>query len=420
MAQTRAQRSSAARKAAATRRRAAATRAASGAVDRVLGAGSWSYFGDPRAISHDGHTFTGWISTTGNVWVARYTAGGRLTKRVIFKGLGRDDHNNPSLVFRHDGHIVVFFSPHSGHHLPPPGIPSVMRYMVSLHPYSIDGFGRVRTVPTNVLGGLGYTYPNPIQLEDKLWLFWRGGAWNPTFSYTEDGVHWVPARELVYFGRAQRPYAKYVGDGNRRIHGIFTDGHPENWKNSLHYLRYEANSLYAASGRRIGTLRSVPFHTSKLDPIYLYSDRGGRAWGHDIALTAEGRPRVVYTRRVANRDTFYYAYHNGTRWISRKIVEAGHGTAFFHSGGATLDHEDPRFVYLSRTIGRWNQVEQWFTPNEGRTWSTRRLTDDPSGFSMRPVTPRGLRGANRILYVWGDERTTGFTDYTTRVHALDF
>jgi hypothetical protein len=37
------------------------------------------------------------------------------------------------------------------------------------------------------------------------------------------------------------------------------------------------------------------------------------------------------------------------------------------------------------------------------------------------VTPRGLKqSANRILYVWGDERTIGFTDYTTRVHALDF
>src|ERR1700760_2584716 len=110
-----------------------------------LGAGAWSYFGDPRAISHDGHTFTGWISTIGNVWVARYTPGGRLTKRLIFRGLGRDDHNNPSLIFRgvsredhnnptlffrRDGHIMVFFAPHSVHHLPPPGIPRVMRYMV--------------------------------------------------------------------------------------------------------------------------------------------------------------------------------------------------------------------------------------------------------------------------------------------------
>jgi hypothetical protein len=281
-------------------------------VDRELGAGSWSYFGDPRAISHNGDTFTGWISTSGNVWVARYSAEGKLTKRVIFKGLGRDDHNNPSLVFRRDGHIMVFFSPHSGHHLPPPGIPSVMRYMVSLNPYSINGFGKVHTVPTDVPGGLGYTYPNPLQLKDKLWLFWRGGAWNPTFSYTEDGIHWVPARELVYFGHAQRPYTKYVTDGNRTIHGIFTDGHPENWKNSLHYMRYEANILYAASGAKLGTLSQVPLHTSKLDHIYNYSDRGGRAWGHDIALTAEGRPGVVFTRRVNYGDTFYYAYHSGT------------------------------------------------------------------------------------------------------------
>ena len=104
----------------------------------------------PARIAHDGDTFTGWISTTATCGSPRYSAEGRLTKRLIFKGLGRDDHNNPSLVFRRDGHIMVFFSPHSGHHLPPPGIPSVMRYMVSLNPFSINGFGRVRTsVSTN-------------------------------------------------------------------------------------------------------------------------------------------------------------------------------------------------------------------------------------------------------------------------------
>jgi hypothetical protein len=397
-----------------------AVEAAAAAVDRELGAGAWSYFGDPRAISHDGDTFTGWISTTGNVWVARYSAEGRLTKRVIFKGLGRDDHNNPSLAFRRDGHIMVFFSPHSGHHLPPPGIPSVMRYMVSLNPFSINGFGRVRTVPTNVPGGLGYTYPNPIQLKDKLWLFWRGGNWNPTFSWTDDGVKWAPARELVFFGHGQRPYAKYVGDGDRQIHGVFTNGHPTDWKNSLFYMRYEAGNFFEASGRRIGSIRSVPFHTTKFDLVYRYSPSGGRAWGHDIALTSEGRPRIVYTRRIANRDTFWYAYHNGTRWISRRIVAAGAGRQSFTSGGASLDHEDPRIVYLSRTIGPWNQVELWFTPDNGRSWTSRQLTHDPTGYSIRPVTPRGLTGGNRILYVRGDERTIGFTNFRTRVHALDF
>jgi hypothetical protein len=386
-----------------------------------LGAGAWSYFGDPRAIHHDGHTFTGWISTTGNVWVADHHPGRAPKKHMIYRGLGRDDHNNPSLVFRRDGHLVVFFSPHSGHRSPTDQV-SRMRYRMSLHPYSISAFGPVHTVDTNVPGGLGYTYPNPIQQRGKLWLFWRGGDWNPTFSYTRNGLDWVPARELVRFGQGQRPYAKYVGDGRTRIHGIFSDGHPSSWKTSLHYARYENSALFAASGRRLGTFRQLPLHTSELDVIYRYSDQSGRAWPHDIALDAQGRPYVVYTRRLGGtRDTFYYAHFNGTTWVSRKIVEAGAKMRSYTSGGATLDHEDPGVVYLSRRIGRWFQVEAWVTGDRGRTWSSRQLTDDPDGYSIRPVTPRFRRGGpNQIVFIRGDDRTIGFTDYRTRVHALEF
>jgi hypothetical protein len=390
---------------------------------RELGAGAWSYFGDPRAISHDGHTFTGWISTVGHVWVARLTKGGQLSKRLIFRGLGRDDHNNPSLVFLPDGRIAAFFSPHSGRFLPPEGIPSIMRYRISERPHSIDSWGPVHTVPTNAAGELGYTYPNPIQQRGKLWLFWRGGDWNPTFSYTENKIDWVPARELVRSAEGQRPYAKYVGDGTTSIHGIFSNGHVHDFTNSLFYFRYENNALFDGDGAKIANLSSVPIRLQSLDPVYKYSSSGGRAWPHDIALTSAGRPRIVYTRRLgggSGDDTFWYAYHNGERWISRKIVEAGAGRQSFTSGGATLDHEDPRFVYLSRTIGKWNQVEQWFTPDEGRTWETKRLTDDTDHYSIRPVTPRGLRGANRILFSRGDETTKGYTDYSTRIHALDF
>ena len=47
-------------------------------------------------------------------------------------------------------------------------------------------------------------------------------------------------------------------------------------------------------------------------------------------------------------------------------------------------------MYLSRTIGPWNQVEEWSTPDSGRTWTHRQLTNDPQGYA------------------------------TSRVHALDF
>jgi hypothetical protein len=386
--------------------------------DRELGAGAWSYFGDPRAISHDGDTFTGWISTSGNVWVARLSAAGKLRKKLIYRGLGRDDHNNPSLAFRPDGHIVVFFSPHSGRHLPV-GQKSEMRYRISLKPFAIDDWGPVHLVGTNVPGGLGYTYPNALPQRGKLWLFWRGGGWNPTFSYTSDYKTWAPAREFVHFGHGQRPYAKYAGDGKTRIHGIFTNGHPTSFKNSLFYMRYENSGIFTAAGHKLGTLRSVPLQVTSLDPIYRYSDAGGRAWGHDIALE-NGHPRVVYTRRIANRDTFWFAYFNGTKWISRRIVDAGAGRNSFRSGGASFDHEDPRIIYLSRTIGPWNQIEAWVTLDHGRTWQTRQLTTATDGYAIRPVAPRGLTGRQRVLYVHGDERTHGYHDFTTRIRALDF
>jgi hypothetical protein len=384
-----------------------------------LGAGAWSYFGDPRAISHDGHTFTGWISTTGNVWVAHIRPDGRFTKKVIYKELGRDDHNNPSLVFRPNGHIAVFFSPHSGRVLPPPSLrPSRMRYRVSKKPFSIDGFSRVRVVNTNVPGGLGFTYPNPIQQRGKLWLFWRGGGWFPTFSYTRNGTDWVPARELLRSHENERPYAKYCGDGKTRIHGIFTEGHANHFHNSLYYLVYENNDFFGANGRKLGSLRNVPLGIHKLEPIYKFTKAKGSAWPHDIALTSRGRPRIVYTRRVGNRDTFFYAYNNGERWISRAIIAAGPGFPSFTSGGATLDHEDPRIVYLSRRAGAFHQVEAWFTPDDGRTWRSTRLTNEPNHYCIRPVTPRGLSGANLVLFSRGDRSTVGFTDFRTRIHSL--
>jgi BNR repeat-containing family member len=388
-------------------------------VSIELGAGAWSYFGDPRAISHDGHAFTGWISTTGNVWVAHIRPDGRITKRVIYKGLGVDDHNNPSLVFRPDGRIAVFFSPHSGRVLPPPSLrPSRMRYRISKRPFSIDGFQPVRLVKTNVPGGLGYTYPNPIQQRGKLWLFWRGGGWNPTFSYTRNGRDWVPARELLRSREDERPYSKYCGDGKTRIHGVFSEGHANHFNNSLYYLVYENMGFFGANGRRLGSLRNVPLPISKLERIYRFTKAKGSAWPHDIALTSRGRPRIVYTRRVGNRDTFFYAYNNGERWISRKIVEAGPGFPSFTSGGATLDHEDPRIVYLSRRTGDFHQVEAWFTPDDGRSWRSRRLTHEPRHYCIRPVTPRGLRNRNLVLFSRGDRSTVGFTDFRTRIHAL--
>jgi len=47
---------------------------------------------------------------------------------------------------------------------------------------------------------------------------------------------------------------------------------------------------------------------------------------------------------------------------------------------------------------------------------------NPGTFDLgRPIdTGVSFAGANRILYVRGDERTIGYTNYRSRIHALDF
>ena len=292
-----------------------------------LGAGAWSYFGDPRAISHDGHTFTGWISTTGNVWVAHLRPNGSFTKRVIYKGLGVDDHNNPSLVFRPDGRIAVFFSPHSGRVLPPPKPPPQPHALPDLEEPVLDRRLLPRAARQDQRAGrarLHLPQPDPAARQAVAVLARRRLEPDVLLHAQRQGLGAGPRAAASPTPRSG-PTRSTCGDGKTNIHGIFTEGHANHFHNSLYYLRYENMGFFGANGRRIGSLRNVPFPISKLERIYRFTKAKGSAWPHDIALDLTRRPRIVYTRRVGDRDTFFYAYNNGERWISRVIIAAGPG-----------------------------------------------------------------------------------------------
>src|SRR5918992_6343822 len=157
-----------------------------------LGGGAWSWFGDPRAVHHGGKTFVGWVDLEGDIKVMSYDhATEERVTAVLQARLNKDDHANPSIHVRpDDGHLVVFYSRHVG---------PAMHYRVSSRPGDVTEWEEPRTVPVNVAGQppRGYTYPNPVRLEaeDRTYLFWRGGNYNPTFSTQDDGSgDWTPAR----------------------------------------------------------------------------------------------------------------------------------------------------------------------------------------------------------------------------------
>lgn len=360
----------------------------------------------------------GWVDTAGNIQVGSYDHATKARRTVTLRAaLQINDHANPSILVRPDGRLMVFYSKHSG---------PQMYYRLSTRPEDIASWGLERTVGTNTAGTRGYTYPNPMQLSaeaNKIYLFWRGGNWQPTFSTSTDGLSWSTARTLIQGPEGHRPYVKYVSDGEDEIHFVFTEGHPAAYDNSLYYARYKAGAFYRADGTRIGDLSTLPLRPSQADLVYNAKLGGGKAWDHDIALDSSGHPVMVYAAFASTTDHRYrYARWTGSEWLDREIVPAGKyingGQEPFYSGGISLDHEDPSVVYLSRVVGAVHEVERWTTPDKGVTWSHRAITANSTEGNYRPVSPRGLPAGAETEVIWMQGPYHTFTDYDTRLMTL--
>ena len=201
-------------------------------------------------------------------------------------------------------------------------------------------------------GGLGYTYPNPIRAREADLALLARRRRRTRRSRTR--------RRLPHVGtgaraRRLRPQAAAVREvRRRRPRRGSTASSPTATRRASRTACTTCASRTASCSRRAAPARLaalVPLTRHRLDPIYRYSDQRRPSLGPRDRAHRRGPPahRLHAARREP--DTFYFAYHTGTRWVSRRIVEAGPGRPSFHSGGASLDHADPRIVYLSRTIG---------------------------------------------------------------------
>jgi BNR repeat-containing family member len=254
--------------------------------------GAWCWFGDPRAIYYTGahrRTYIGWVNGAGDIQVASYDHDtGERVVVAVKANFQIDDHANPSLLVRPDGHLMVFWSAHSG---------GTMYYRRTAQPEDVSSWEAERTVSTNTAGTWGYTYPNPVQLSaegNRIWLFWRGGNFNPTFSTSADGLAWAPARTLISVP-GQRPYVKVDSNGVDTIHLAFTQGHPRSLVTNIYYARYKGGSFYRANGSLIKSVSQLPFTPAQADKVYDAAAHGGvKAWIHDVAFDSTGRPVVVF------------------------------------------------------------------------------------------------------------------------------
>ena len=184
-------------------------------------------------------------------------------------------------------------------------------------------------------------------------------------------------------------------DGAETIHVAFTDGHPRETATSLYYARYTAGGWQRADGT---PLPGPPFAPRDAGRIYDVAQKRHHAWVHDVAVDADGRPRIVYAAFESPTDHRYrHARWTGTKWDDRQLVPAGpffdeDGGEKQYSGGIAFDHADPAIVYLSRPVGGRFEIERWQTPDGGVAGPTPR---SPPAQPRRTSVPSWPAAAGR-------------------------
>ena len=387
----------------------------------LVGDASWCWFADPRGVYYHNlneRTYYGWMTASGDVNVAQYDHATQETKySTLRNNLEIDDHDNPSILIRaSDRRVIVFYSKHTAEpHL---------YYRLSTNPEDITSF----TAEQQVSGIVdNVTYPTPFQLADesnRIYLFWRGIGWQPTYATSSNGGStWSAPAQLVQ--GADRPYVKYESDGRGKIHFAFTDGHPrENPSNHIYYAYYYNGGYYRANGTLIKLLSAGYLATSEAEVVYDASQ--GRGWVWDIALDSLGRPVIVYTALPAeNNHRYRYARWTGSTWRDAELIAAGawfpqtpNGTTEpepHYSGGIVLDHTNPSVVYLSRPINNVFEIEKWVSNDNGVTWPTKSsITSNSIVNNVRPYIIRNHKPGDFEL-MWMNGYYRHYTDYHTAI-----
>lgn len=185
-----------------------------GAFDAITpgpGSGGWCWFAEPRSLMVGDRVVYGFINGRGDVGLAD-TEGREL---MLHKRLEQDDHDNPTIV-EWRGSLLAFYTRHVGPEL----------YVRRVETDLSSAGPEIDLAPQ--LGMPAYTYPSPVVLDGRLYLFWRThlDEWTTAmwYSSSDDGEAWAPG-ELVYSIPGRSSYWKVATNGEQILIAT-SDGAP--------------------------------------------------------------------------------------------------------------------------------------------------------------------------------------------------
>ncbi len=388
--------------------------------------GAWCWFQDPRAVYVEGRhkrTYAQWMTHDGKLQIGFFDHDTKTIEiHTLKEKWDADDHNVGSFLLLSDRRLMVFYARHNKVGL---------FCRTASYPEDISQWESEVTVSDTPR--ITYSHPVYLSEENKFYVFWRGPSWKPTFSTSTDGKKWSKPQILIEDSDRGsvniRPYIKIVSDGMASIHFAFTDGHPRNEPtNSVYYLKYADNRLFAANGHEVGKIDNLPIRHGKIDVVHDGKVTGVRAWVWDIALDNMGDPVIAYTLLPRETDHRYaYARWTGKGWLNVELTSGGkwfpqtpegeNEREPHYSGGMCLDHSNPSWVYLSRQIKGVFEIEKWSSLDNGKTWVSLPITENSDSLNVRPVVPRGYSGENNHV-LWMNGQYIHYTNYGTAIRMV--
>jgi rhamnogalacturonyl hydrolase YesR len=389
--------------------------------------GGWCWYQDPRVIVNDGKLIIGGVQGNGTgpaqVGIYDLDAGKALGTVLMQDNFDRDDHNSPVFYTRPDNRIL---SVYAKHHKEPK---FYTRISESGNPLK---WSDERSYDTKDHA----TYANLYELkqENKLYNFFRGIQFNPTFvTSTDGGKTWGDETHFIKseVKGGARPYCRYASNGKDTVFVSFTDGHPRKVGNSIYYAEFRNGSFWRADGTLIKNLATDgPLRPSEAELVFKGSGEMGTrarlsvpdsAWTSSMAIDKNGHPHMAYTLYKSNEDHRYrIATWDGTQWHDREVAYGGnclYDGESSYTGLIALDPRDPEYAVISTDVnpqrGSGNGTHEIYRARVG-------LKDSINQIRWEAITRRSpvrnirpmivYNGEDRVV-LWNRGAFSSFTNY---------
>lgn len=356
-----------------------------------------------NSVYYNGKTYFGFIDQDGNVRVASYThaTGAVAVSPAVVSGLTADAHTTPSVLVRSSDHkILLAVAPHNTAH---------MYVAVSSSAEDVSAWGAASDIAAT-LGITNCTYANLFQLSGesgKIYLFYRdfqSGTTNVlAYSTSTDGGSTWAAQTSLYKNTGKQAYWVIASDDTARIDFCVDDGTASNGDTaSAYHFYYTGGSFYKTDGTLIGV--ATPFAPTNLTKIYDGATNGSVRVPYSIVGGAS--PVIglaAYDAAGSGQpEKYWYVTYSGSSWSAHLIDTSGSTpSASFSEGGVAVDHLDTTIVYVSRQISAQWQIVKYQTSDGGSTWTSTQLTSDVDQPNLRPIIPRDMNSALRVIWCYG-------------------